>query len=582
MRSLWKNLGMAGLVAVAALTITACSDSGTSSAPVVKQTTVSGTAAAGAPIIGSVTIKDSATPTAQTKTVDIAADGKYVVDVAGMTAPFMVRADGYVGGNEYHLYSAGTSADVGGTINVTPLTDMIMDNIAGTVAKTYFDNGSFTGLTAAELTAQSEALKARLLPILQALGVSSSIDLLRASFNTDHTGIDAALDVLRVTTDPATGVATITNIINQQQMTCDPATGTYVGMMDNTTGLAAGATDIQAITAEFDRFSTLFASSLPAATSAQLLAMFDQAGFMHDGRNLAGFLGDITTDPSTIGIKFNNVSITALNPDAGTGEVSFDVIMQGRSQVEKNNSFKMVKRNNVWLMQGNQRIAKADIFAWASYSPGISIGQIRTGLNLNIQDRGGKGVATATVKGPGLPGAGVTLINDVASNLFSIQQTPFNPGNSVFTIDDTTIGTIPGTGATYTIELRDAANVLMATYTDTLRKRPYKLSELTVSSFPAITAPTLTAWRAFTGGDLTVTWTLPAGLMSDFMFAFLSGAGGSARAEVEVSPLAPTRTTATITIQPQTSNGTSFTITNRNLEVGVIDSFGRELTTNLF
>jgi hypothetical protein len=194
-------------------------------------------------MIGSVTIKDSTLPTAQTKTVPIAADGKYTVDVNGMTAPFMVRADGYIGGNEYHLYSAGTSADVGGTINITPLTDLIVANVCGTIAKTYFDNGSFTGLTAAQLTAESNLLKAKLLPVLQALGVSDTIDLLRASFNTDHTGLDAALDILRVTSDTTTGVTTITNIITQQQMTSDAA-GDYVGTLDDTTGVVTGVTDI--------------------------------------------------------------------------------------------------------------------------------------------------------------------------------------------------------------------------------------------------------------------------------------------------------------------------------------------------
>jgi hypothetical protein len=124
-------------------------------------------------------------------------------------------------------------------------------------------------------------------------------------------------------------------------------------------------------------------------------------------------------------------------------------------------------------------------------------------------------------------------------------------------MDDATISTIPDTGATYTIELRDAATAVMATYTNIIRKRPYKLSELTADSFPTITVPTLTAWRAFTGGNLTVTWTLPSAVMSDFMYAFLSGTGGSA--EVQVSPLAPTTTTTIITIQPQTSNGTTFT-----------------------
>ncbi|WP_243688663.1 hypothetical protein [Geotalea toluenoxydans] len=166
MRKTWQVVKMFILAGASALILAACGGGGGGTTPAA--TTISGTAAAGAPIIGSVTIKDSSTP-AKTKTVTIAADGKYTVDVSDMTGPFMVRADGYVGGNEYHLYSAGTTADVGGTINVTPLTDLIVANIANTVASNYFESGNFSNLTATELKTESDALKAKLLPVLQAV-----------------------------------------------------------------------------------------------------------------------------------------------------------------------------------------------------------------------------------------------------------------------------------------------------------------------------------------------------------------------------------------------------------------------------
>ena len=96
MTGIWKVIRRASLLLATTLAMSACSGSGTSG----QSKTVSGTAAAGAPIIGTVTIKDSTTPTALQKTVTIEADGKYTVDVSDMKAPYMVRADGYVGGNE--------------------------------------------------------------------------------------------------------------------------------------------------------------------------------------------------------------------------------------------------------------------------------------------------------------------------------------------------------------------------------------------------------------------------------------------------------------------------------------------------
>ena len=139
------------------IVIVACGGGGGGSTPA--STTITGTAAAGAPIVGTVTIKDSSTP-AKDKFVTIAADGKYTIDVSGLTAPFMLRADGAVGGRTYSLYSAAASADVNGTINITPLTDLIVANIAGQIAGSYYASGNFSTFTPAALNAAEAALQA--------------------------------------------------------------------------------------------------------------------------------------------------------------------------------------------------------------------------------------------------------------------------------------------------------------------------------------------------------------------------------------------------------------------------------------
>ncbi len=565
-----------GLFAAVTLLVSACGGGGGGGTPA-PSTLLSGTAAAGAPIIGSVTIKDSTTPTALTKTVPIAADGKYTVDVSGLKAPYMVRADGYVGGNEYHLYSAGTSADVGGTINVTPLTDLIVANIAGSIAKTYFDSGSFSGLTAAQLTAQSDALKTKLLPVLQAVGVSSSIDLLRASFSTDHTGLDAALDVLRVTTDTATGVATITNIITLQQMTSNVTTGAYSGVLDDTTGVATGVTDIQAISAGFKKFSALFATSLPSETNATLLSLFDSATFMDGGQNLASFLSEITTDPSIIGISFTNVSIQSMNTAAGTAVVTFDIIQNGSVSINDSPiTFQMIKKNGIWYMQGDQRIAHVDIIPSADYFiQNSNPATMQTGLNINIEDRGAKGITSAVVSGTGLA-VPVTLVKQISQEWFAIEGNQFN-GNMYY-MTDTQIGAIADSGEVYTIQLY-TGTTLTATYTEKLKKRPYLNSELTAAMFPAVTAPTAAQLRAFTGGSITVGWTLPAGLLNDWLSVNINdNAGNSARAEYS---LAPADRSKLITLNPVTSTGQAFTPTSGNLWLAAFDSFGRRLSTNI-
>ena len=560
------------LFGVAVFALSACGGGGGSSSG---STVISGTAAAGAPIIGSVTIKDSTTPTAQTKTVPIEADGKYTVDVTGLKAPYMVRADGYVGGNEYHLYSAGTSADVGGTINITPLTDLILANIAQTVASDYFTSGDFSTLTATELKTQSDALAAKLQPILEAVGVSASIDLLRASFNTDHTGLDAVLDVVRVTTDTETNTATITNIITQQEMTSDLATGTYTGALDDTTGVGTAVTDIQAISAGFKQFSDLFAASLPSETNATLLSLFDNATFLQGGQNLASFLSEITTDQSMIGISFTNVSILSMDATNGTAVVAFEVIQNGTRQKDAPESWNMIKKNGAWYMQGDLRVANVSIRPLAEYRPGDMSTQITTGLAMNIEDRGGVGITSAVVTGAGLPGQGVTLVNQINYDWFTFQDNTF--GGNLYGMNDTQIAAIADTGEVYTIQLY-TGSTLTATYTEKIKKRPYLSTELTAASFPAITSPTITQLHAFTGGNAAVSWTLPTGLTNDWLSVEMrDNSGNSARVEFG---LAPADRSKSFTLNPVTSTGQSFTPTGGGIWLSAWDADGRQLANS--
>lgn len=568
MKRIWKLFRATSLLAATALVVSACGGSGGTASP---SSTVSGTAAAGAPIIGTVTIKDSTTPNAQKRTVTIEANGNYTVDVTGLKAPYMVRADGYVGGNEYHLYSAGTSADVGGTINITPLTDLIVANIAGSVAETYFQNGSFTGLTAAQLTAQADALKAKLLPILQAVGVSSSIDLLRASFSTDHTGLDAALDIIRVNTaDATTGAATITNIITNQTIS-----STTSEVLTDTTGVATAATDIQMISAGFKKFSDLFATSLPSETNVTLLGLFDSATFVQEGQDLAAFLSQITTDKSMIGISFTNISIQSMDTN-GNAVIAFDVMQNGKVMNDGPKPFHMIKKNGVWYMQGDQNIAHVKVEPRAEYHVSDTVTPIVTGLSLNIEDRGGMGITSAVVTGAGLPSGGVTLIYNVATHYFEISG---QNGGNLYSMTDTAIGAIADTGEIYTVKLYNA-NGLAATYTEKIKKRPYLSTELTAASFPNITSPTVAQLHAFTGGNATVTWTLPSGLTNDWLSVQIADNSGNS-AMFEAS-LLPTDTSKSFTLNPVTSTGQTFTITQGWIWLGAWDSYGRQLATTMW
>ena len=587
---------------------------GAAATPGTTASVVSGVAVAGAPIVGTVTIKDSSSP-AITKFVTISANGSYTIDVAGLTAPFMLRADGSVGGRSYSIYSGAAAADINGNINVTPLTDLIVANIAGQLASTYFTSGNFATLTTAELNSQTSALQARLLPILTAAGVSGSIDLLRSSFAADHTGLDAALDVLRIEVDPNTAIATITSIINNQVITDNLASKADATVID-ATGVAAGLTDVQLIFGTFTTFMNLFATALPSPSHATLLSIYD-AAFLNEGESRSVFLSNITSDSSMIGIQFTNVSLVegSLIPATGSptaATVSFKVIQAGTPHDQM--TWNLVKTSGTWKITGNGQIGRARVSPFARIQDTPSPNSIDSGLLVEISDSGGAGFDYAIVSGPGLPPhtvnstlgtppvtpqGGALYFAETSNNSFAAAQlgtlysgdttTPFSGnGHNQIPLSNTEIGLIAD-NSEYTLELYEDGgttatlnDTLVAKYTSTIGKRPYLSTELAISSFAPISAPTPAQLWTFgsAGGVIPVSWTIPSGLFVRNLHYYRSGNGTGSNTDTLTVNIAATATTGNITMTATDSSAGVFgTLQASGINLYMQDAFGRELCT---
>jgi hypothetical protein len=120
-----KRLGLA-IASAGLLSLYGCgggsSGSTASSSTSPASTVLPGTAAIGAPIAGTVIAIDVngiISPPATTSAL-----GAFIVDVSGMTAPFLLNIVGTAGGSQVTLSSIATAA--GQTVNITPLTDLIV------------------------------------------------------------------------------------------------------------------------------------------------------------------------------------------------------------------------------------------------------------------------------------------------------------------------------------------------------------------------------------------------------------------------------------------------------------------------
>lgn len=332
--------------------VTACGGgSGSSQAqPSALTSTLTGTAAAGLPILGTVYLKD-----VNSKVISgpIDAKGTYNIDVSSLTPPIRLKAEGVVAGKHVKYYSYASAEDVNGTINITPFTDLIVANVAGELAANFFDNNqsASSSLDAVELDTQKEALQTKLQYVFAQLGVESSVDLLKTSFSTDHSGLDAALDILKFETDPQTNIATITNILNNAKITDDINNTTDNSALlampvDGTTSI----TDLQKIFAQIDILNGYFKTGLPS--DIQMNALVDD-NFLNNDENKAAFVSNITTSSNLIGSKIQ-AQVEDINTTTGLADVTLH-IYKGTQEIDKVKT-RFKGNSTTWLLYGNQRI----------------------------------------------------------------------------------------------------------------------------------------------------------------------------------------------------------------------------------
>lgn len=199
-RARQHSLRWMGAIALAA-SVAACGGGGGDDNPAPTPTQLSGTAAVGAPIAGAtvdvrcagVTANSSASA-ATVLHATTSATGTWQVDTTGRTLPCAVRVTGgnLPAGQAYHS----VALTFGGNTNITPLTDLLIANAAGTMPAAWWsstDAASLTRLTQAVLDKSLAAMRAAL-----SLSALNKLDPLTASFKAQaKDSIDDMLEALQ-------------------------------------------------------------------------------------------------------------------------------------------------------------------------------------------------------------------------------------------------------------------------------------------------------------------------------------------------------------------------------------------------
>jgi len=329
-------------------------------------TVISGVAAGGSPIIGNVEVTDKFGSQRGTQIKD---DGTYQVDVNGMTGPFIVKAIGTIAGVSVTYYSAATQADVGGTINVTPFTDLLLSSIAGKFVSLYLADESniptlAASLTDAKIREVQEALFAKLRPVLIQLGVTETIDLIRTLFKADHSGLDALMDLVKVEYDVDTSVAALRNLITQDKMALidvtRPITSTPIPV-ENMVGISIStAGDVQAIGEVLSKLENLFSRQLPTSKHVADSGIFDTSeNFILNGESFQQFADEISSDLDLVGASFTSWSLLQISSSQATTLVRIGYKTRSEFAADSER-LELSKIAGIWRISGNAQIASVE------------------------------------------------------------------------------------------------------------------------------------------------------------------------------------------------------------------------------
>lgn len=304
------------LAAAGALVLSGC-NSGSTVAGAAPAATLSGVAATGAPIIGgTVTVTCSGGGPLTTTT---ATDGSWTVTISGQTLPCAASVTGgnLPGGTTYHALALST-----GTVNITPLTDLIVARAVGQAPATWL-----SGVTAGQWAA------------ITSTAINNALTAVRTALNL------TALNSVNPLTDTFTAVSgnTIDNILEALKTALTNAGLAYATLLANIASNTTLPVNFQ--TALSTAYSALGTVTVGGSNSGSSCLTF-QGGSVTGSPYTNG--QSVCFNASSTTLAFNSTSLTSPAPgvtvvgysiyvftDLAAG-VAYEVVFQGNTLYEIN------------------------------------------------------------------------------------------------------------------------------------------------------------------------------------------------------------------------------------------------------
>ena len=545
---------------------------------VVQATEVAGIAAQGAPIAGAtLTLKDSQ---GTTRTATTGADGHFTVRTTGLAPPFLLQVQSGAGQT---LYSVSADANSTATINVTPLTDLIIRSWYGVKGANVDD--AFAGPAANPPPSPDavELISRVVVQVAQLWLADAGVDtaefsLISTPFQADGNGVDKVLD--QTTVDSATGEITITDGDTTQVTNVSYDTGEgAINVATTTTGpsgssSSSGGTVVPTSGAEQEALAAINASLTSFAgvvnTQGAQLTATDVAPFISDtllseGLDKAQFAAGVATSFRGLNVSFATKSIADLDTTNGTAQVTFDyTVTQGQQSSTDTETFFFKKVGSEWLLNGNQLIAEVSLHAEMRTDQGYFSATPAPAINVDVRPLQG------AVSGVTISGGGIWTDAPLQPASTSVEEVEPTPGTVQQILRDTFFG---NSGALS--ELVPAGTPF--TFVITPSSGPPVTYILETNAFTteaiSITSPTgSTLADANLGQSLDVTWTLPTTYpighvqLTALTFTGDSNDPQTLQCEADGPTLSTSATSGTISI-PTTCSGQPIVSVNLNLSI---------------
>lgn len=568
-RSIWVLL----IALIASLMFYGCADSDSDSddSSDVATKTITGTAASGLPIVGIVSVMGANGATASA-TIDT--NGDYTLDVTALTAPYILRAEGTVGDESLELFSTGVAA---GHINITPITNLIASKVID--LGTAFDSWSTASASVdtAAIEAAETKVQTQLAPILEAYGIADDIDLMSVDFDTDQSGLDAVLDVVKIEIDDSNNV-TITNTA-----TGTSVTGEESFSEDEKTTMASVISDTAGMNIFWNRVTTLYATSRPSADQVNSqIAPLVADDYMSGGRDKNSEMSCwISGECMPTGAKFKLAIDKAMTAEQyGSYQKGYWVKIAYELGASKG-VFKaaMVYNGTNWLWFGNRmwidywfKIGASRTFASDGSDP-TYMSELHLNINDNQNYAYNHGIRFALLKGPGLP-------NEVNGARFLTQWSNYPDdefANGWMQITDDDTANLISANPTYLVLLFETNNFggtdPLQAYNINIPGKALKPSEVTAGLFPTLINPTSHSLSDLNiGGPVSLAWDNPSTCTSNWLA--LEWGDGSSQLEVKKEFHDGAES---VTLDTSSNNMSSVSWATFRLEC--VDLSGRVMTT---